>query len=302
MGLFRVRTFTTSSQRRAIRRLNPSIETMESRQLLSHGLAGHPTIAERRALVAERVLQAHERVQAYNAEHTDNPQSISNGVAAWAVGGALISLILFLIWHFTANRKTGATWADYGLTWAGRGMDWRQLGKSLLLAFLIISGAYLLLNICDWAFKTDFRFWVVAVKLLSPLQFRIALAYVFPFALYSVILGLVLHGQLRNGTAKEGPLPLRRALVTNALLLIAGVTLLILVQYIPLLGGGTLANPAESLLSIVAFQFVFVLAVAGLISTYFFYRTGHIWVGAFVNAMLITWIVVGGTATQFAIR
>ena len=80
MGLLWTRMSTTSRQTREIRRLTPSIETMENRQLLSHGLAAHPTIAERRALVAERVQQARQRIHAYNAEHTDNPQTISNGI------------------------------------------------------------------------------------------------------------------------------------------------------------------------------------------------------------------------------
>jgi hypothetical protein len=39
--------------------------------------------------------------------------------------------------------------------------------------------------------------------------------------------------------------------------------------------------------------------VVALVSTYFFYKTGHIYVGAFLNAILITWIIVAGTATQF---
>ena len=52
---------------------------------------------------------------------------------------------------------------------------------------------------------------------------------------------------------------------------------------------------------IVAFQFVPLLSVVALISTYFYRRTGHIYVGAFLNAMLITWIIVASTATHLAV-
>jgi hypothetical protein len=29
------------------------------------------------------------------------------------------------------------------------------------------------------------------------------------------------------------------------------------------------------------------------------YRTGHVFVGSFINAMVVTWIVVAGQATHF---
>ncbi|MEJ2481183.1 MAG: hypothetical protein P8Y78_13680, partial [Acidihalobacter sp.] len=63
----------------------------------------------------------------------------------------------------------------------------------------------------------------------------------------------------------------------------------------------TLANAAEPLLSIVAFQFVVLLPLVGLISTYLFRRTGSIYAGALVNAGLVTWIVVASQATHVAL-
>ena len=77
-----------------------------------------------------------------------------------------------------------------------------------------------------------------------------------------------------------------------------GFVLLVLVQYIPLLTGGIMPL-AEPLLSIVAFQIVPLLTVVALISTFFFKMTGRIYVGAFINALFITWSIVAGQATQY---
>jgi len=33
------------------------------------------------------------------------PQTITTGIMAWAVGGGLIALVLFVIWHFAVNRR-----------------------------------------------------------------------------------------------------------------------------------------------------------------------------------------------------
>jgi putative effector of murein hydrolase LrgA (UPF0299 family) len=63
--------------------------------------------------------------------------------------------------------------------------------------------------------------------------------------------------------------------------------ILILVQYTPLFQTGSPAfqaiNTGESLLSIVAFQFVPVMAIVACISTYFHHKTGKIYTGAFIN-------------------
>jgi len=56
------------------------------------------------------------------------------------------------------------------------------------------------------------------------------------------------------------------------------------------------------LFGIVLFQFFPIFVIAALVSTYFFRKTGHIYAGAFLNAMLVTWLVVAGQATHFACK
>jgi membrane protease YdiL (CAAX protease family) len=65
-----------------------------------------------------------------------------------------------------------------------------------------------------------------------------------------------------------------------------------------LLLGGTLFVADQPLLSIVAFQFVPVMLLAGMISTYCYHKTGSIYLGALLNGLLVTWYLVAGTATQ----
>ena len=147
----------------------------------------------------------------------------------------------------------------------------------------------------DFFFKVDFRFWMVGFKLMSPLQFRIFLSYLIPFTIFFLVLATALHGQMRLGDTVS----LGRAMLVNVALLIAGFIILLLVQYIPLFSGGTMPF-GEPLLTIVAYQFVALMAIVALLSTYFFRRTGHIYVGAFLCAILVTWYIVAGQATHFA--
>ncbi len=225
------------------------------------------------------------------------PQTITTGIMVWAVGNGLIALVLFLIWHFQSNRKSGATAENYGASWH-EGINWRKIGKSLLLAVCVIFAGYLLLAVSDWLFEIDFRLWVVALKPMSRLQFQIFLAYLIPFTFFFLVSSMVINGQLGRRSPDGEPIGLGRAMLLNAILLALGIVILLLIQYIPLFSGSPLPS-GEPLLTVVGIQFVPLLAVVGLISTYFYRKTGHIYVGAFLNALLVTWYIVAGQAIQF---
>ncbi|MFN8530089.1 MAG: alpha/beta fold hydrolase [Anaerolineae bacterium] len=219
-------------------------------------------------------------------------QNITNGIMVWALGNGLITLVLFLVWHFLSNRT--ATVENYGLKLSAAGIF-----KSLVAAVLTVGFGYALLALSDALFRTDFRFWVVAVKLMSSLQFRIFLGYLPFFTVFFLILSVALNGQLRLVGKDGAPVSFGLAALANVGLLVLGFIVLLLIQYVPLLGGGTLPL-GEPLLTIVAFQFVPLLTIVGLVITVFFRRTGTIYMGAFVSALLITWIIVASTATHFA--
>ena len=209
------------------------------------------------------------------------PQSITTGIMTWAFGNGLLTALLIIIWHYSSNKKRAARPYHYGL-----GGNITHIFRSLGLALCLVGSVYLLLAISDWAFKTDFRIWVLAIKLMTPRHFGAFVTYFPPFAVFFAVLSVALHGQLRTGVT------------ANILLLVAGFVLLLLYQYLPLLSGGTMPL-GEPLLTIVAFQIIPLLSIAAVISTVLFRNTGSIYPGALVNAVLITWIVVAGQAFQY---
>ncbi|MCC7210092.1 MAG: alpha/beta fold hydrolase [Anaerolineae bacterium] len=226
------------------------------------------------------------------------PQQITTGIMTWAVGNGLITLILFLVWHFQTNRRAGATAENYGLTWDGR-LRLGMILKSLLLAICVTLGFYVLLALSDWAFKTDFRLWVLAFKPPSFFQFQVSLAYLIPFGFFFLMASIALNGQLRRARADGTPQPMWRAMLLNVALMAVGILILLLIQYIPVISSGRPLPLAEPLLTIVAFQFVPLLAIVALILTYFFHKTGRVYTGAFIAALLITIYIVAGQATQY---
>jgi len=222
------------------------------------------------------------------------PQAITNQVITWTTLVGLISLVLFLLWHWASNRKRGATSGHYGLTWEGR-VSARKIAKSFALAFLVVLAGQIAVKASAFFFQSDFRFWVFAIRPMSPSQARISLSYALPFVGFFLVLAMVLHGQLRRDVQSLG-----KEMALNVALLTVGFAGLLLVQYVPLLAGGTLAMPSEPLWTIIAFQLLPIMTIVGVVSTFFYRRTGHVYVGAFASGLLVTWIVVASQATHFA--
>jgi pimeloyl-ACP methyl ester carboxylesterase len=221
-------------------------------------------------------------------------QNITTQVMVWAILTGLISMTLFLLWHFLLNRKTGASFDSYGLTLNGR-TKITFIAHSFLLALVVVGVLYTSLVLTDYVFDVDYRIWVFGIKLLSPLQFVIALAYLIPFSLFFIVVGTVLHGQLRHDNWSFS-----KELGVNWLLLSVGYIVLLIAQYTPLLMGGTLLIASEPLWSIIAFQFVPLMTIAALVFTAAFRITGRVYTGAFINGMLVTWVIVASQATHYA--
>lgn len=229
------------------------------------------------------------------------PQQITTVIIFWAMTVGVISLVLFVLWHYLVNRRSGATACHYGLVRQTGGPEWGKIGKSFVLAFIVVAGAYLSLILSDWLFKTDYRFWVFAVKPMTTLHLQMFFTYLVPFTFYFLIAALVLHGQLRPGGKKDIELGIGKEMAVNVLLMIMGYVLFLIYHYSPLFAGGSLGVTTRwaPLYGIVMFQFLPIFTIVALVSTYFYRKTGQIYTGAFINAMLVTWIVVAGQATHY---
>jgi len=115
--------------------------------------------------------------------------------------------------------------------------------------------------------------------------------YLIPMTLFFVVLGASLN-QFVVGVNT------RRACLRCVLILTNGFLALLALQYIPLMLGIPLPL-GEPLLTILAIQFVVLLTIAGIMVAIFQRATGSVYLAAFINALLITWSVVPGQATQF---
>jgi len=209
------------------------------------------------------------------------PQGITNQILVWAVINGLVALALMPFAPKRASRS--------GI-----------IGPSILIALVTVAAGYVALWLSDLAFKIDFRFWIVALKLMSAKQFLIFLIYLPPFTVFFVIALHVLHRNFSSLGASRGALYL-----TNILALTLGFIVLVGAQYLTMWLSGKLFNPIPDpgfvpLSTIVAIQFVPLLAICAVVATFTWRRTGSSLPGALICGLFVTWYVVAGTATQAA--
>lgn len=204
------------------------------------------------------------------------PQSITNQVVVWALVNAALTL---LIGWITRKRPTA------------RGVD--RWGPAVLIAVATTAVGYLSLVAADALFKVDFRFWVVALKLFSPAQARIALIYVLPLTAFLLIATRALHGRLSVAGDSAA-----RQYASAVAAMAAGFLLFLAVDYGLFLLTGRLPTDFDPLSTVVAIQFLPLMAVVALISTFTWRRTGSTVPGALICGLFVTWYVVAGTATQ----
>ncbi len=204
------------------------------------------------------------------------PQSIQNQLLVWALLNALISVLLGLV--LRGGKPTFTT-------------NWP---KSIGIAAATIAVGYLSLVIVDAAFKTDYRFWVLGLKPLDGRHAVMAIPYALLWAVYFLVALRALCANL--GVKGEGFMVQAGAW---KLAMSLGFIVLLAVEYGTLFRTGLLFTPAEPLNTIVAIQFVPLLATFGAIAAITYRRTNSYVPGALICALLLSWYVTAGTATHW---
>lgn len=200
-------------------------------------------------------------------------EQITDQLAVWAVGTGLIA------WALSFLLRSGKP--AFAPRWSG----------ALGAAMVSVGMAYLALALVDVLFKVDFRFWILGLKPFDARHFAYFVIYLPFFAVFFI---LALRAFCASLPVKgEGE---AAALVFGALAMGLGFCLMLLAQYLNMRVTGLLLTPGEPLNTIIAFQFVPLLAVIGLIAAFTYRRTGDYAAGALICTFFITWYIVAGTA------
>jgi len=202
------------------------------------------------------------------------PQAVTTQITLWALVGAVVTLLIGRFMRRAIDNRQP---------------DWL---KSILLAAATVAAGYAALWLVDQLFLTDFRLWVVAVKLPSVHQWAIAAIYVAPITFAFLVTAKL----LASSTVRTDPAGLQY--VASIMTLTSGFLVMLGVIYGLFFLSGSLVTAFDPLSTVIALQFVPVLAAVAIIATFTWRRTGSYRVGGLVSGLLVTLYVVAGTATQ----
>ena len=228
--------------------------------------------------------------------------TIGNGFLCWYL---LLIGIMLVTTGISVRKSKRAPWHDLGLSTpkTAKHIDWTLCGKCALLSLCMLGLMYVLVFLCQTMFLLDFRFIWPFFKTFTPERFGQFLIYAPFFALFFILNNSKIFAGMRTkATYQPGIKGFLACWWRSALLMIGGVLVIVLIEYIPffagigpgadLLFGSTFGGPFMSILIV----FVPQVLVFSILCTYIYRRTGNVYTGAFTVAAMAAWIITGGSA------
>ena len=226
------------------------------------------------------------------------PLMMTNGIVWWFLWINIIGFIFFRRWFKQQHRESDLTLYDLGLSYREDrfALDGIKVAKTCLLAAILFLFAYLIEHTLESIFIVDFRFIFPFASDLTAYRVRLWFTY-FPFLLMGfVLMGIFLHGQLRRPQKTTWLKTFVSWSTFNILVLIIPLILFLLLQYVPLFTFGVIpfVGPGGMFIAYThnLFHIIAVLIMITPISTWFYQLTGRIYLGAILNAALVSWMFV----------
>jgi hypothetical protein len=226
------------------------------------------------------------------------PLMMTNGIVWWFLWINIIGFIFFRRWFKKKNRAKGLRLYDLGLSHEKDrfAVEAVQISKTVLLAAILFLFAYLVEHTLESIFLVDYRFIFPFASDLTPYRLKLWFTYFPLLAVGFLLMGVFLHGQLRRPLKANWRLTFINWSAFNILVMVIPLLLLLLFQYLPLFTVGTipLVGPGGMFIAFThnIFHIIGVLIMVIPISTWFYQITGKIYLGALLNAALVTWMFV----------
>lgn len=218
-----------------------------------------------------------------------------NGLVILNVVLSVILLIAFYLTYQFIMKKNGVKYEQLGIRLPGK-----EIAKAALLAVIVFLAAYMLLVLARYFFTTDFRFWVWSFRALTPAKWLTFLRYLPFFLLIFLVTSLTL-----NSFTRVRELNNWKNIVLLIIAIAGGLILFTLVDYLTFFATGRKLwmyvpypnqTPTTSALAgVLAWGVEFAFPISAVFAYLIFKKTGSIWLGGFVNSLVITLFAISNT-------
>lgn len=210
-------------------------------------------------------------------------------IGSWSAICGAFALIVMLVYYFCYGKSHGWSLRDTGVC-----MSWRKIGKTAVLAILDIVVSFSLVFFAQYFFKTDFRFYVLAVKAFGADKVLIALRFLPFFLVFYVLNSISINCFNYNTIGKKGNIVLVG--LFNAL----GAIFIVATQYIYFYATGYQLyglTEGQRIAPIWLFPVMVILFGSAFIARIIYKRTRNPYLAGFINAMFVVMISCSNTTT-----
>lgn len=210
-------------------------------------------------------------------------------MGVWSALSAAFTLILLVIYYFAYGRANGIRPAECGLK-----ISLKNLWRTVVLAVLATSLAFLILSFSDYFFLTDYRLWVLTLKAFEADKVVLALHYLPFFLAFYIVNSIAVNCFNYNTIGKKANILILAA--ANIL----GAVGFIAIQYGTFFRTGLLkwyATEGHRISGIWLYPAIVYLFVTPFLSRFIYKRTKNPYIFAIINAIIITIMCVANTTT-----
>lgn len=206
------------------------------------------------------------------------------------VGLALMGLLTFLFFFFTDGKKQKATLRDYGLTVEGSSkLSFALIGKSLLLAIVVLFMGFAYLRLQREVFGTDFYCLYWGYRPIAWSKFVYMIPYIIVWCICFVISAVGMNVERRLPEHGNETLDTAVAIAVNIILAIATISVVVLLQlylqkHVMYRTGTALSSWKADLTRLWGMPAG--VTVGTFCNTYLYRKSGNIWTGVFLGGTL----------------
>lgn len=214
----------------------------------------------------------------------------TNIAMATLVALNVFGLIMFALFHNVwGKKKFQATIRDYGLTSEGhKGLDWALIGKSLMLAVIVIAVGWTYLAIQGALLGTDFYSLFFGYKPIPMFKLKYFIPYMIVWALCFVVAAVGMNVERRLPSTGSEAKDTAIAIVFNVLLAAGTLTAMVLIENAIQISLGTdgksLASWGTDITRLWGMPIGMIIGAGG--NTYLYRKTGNVWLGAIMMGFI----------------
>ena len=218
-------------------------------------------------------------------------QSSPMSVSMWAAACGLFAVLSMVVSYFCYGKKNGVDLADIGVK-----ISLKKLGKTLLLAGIVVASMLVILGVADYLFMADFRIWVVAFRAFKVEQLGITFApYAFLFLIYYVANAVATNCFNYNTVGgKNKWVNITLCAVAAGLVTV----ILLLLQYIPYFSGGDLRWPQNNMYGVWLFPMIVTLPGAAVVSRIIYKETKNPYLPGIICGVIVAIMSCTNTLTM----